>query len=125
MKQKNILGRGNGIFLFVLQQLIAVIVAIGLTTIILNSSLQIGGYKDESIFLNPLEYNMKFEESDIYQILLEKGIRDAVRMSVIKSQLETDGEFDGNKEIDVTAYVNRAEQLSGKYVTAAYHLEEL
>ncbi len=111
--------------MFVLQQLIAVIVAIGLTTIILNSSLQIGGYKDESIFLNPLEYNMKFEESDIYQILLEKGIRDAVRMSVIKSQLETDGEFDGNKEIDVTAYVNRAEQLSGKYVTAAYHLEEL
>ena len=109
MKQKNILGRGNGIFLFVLQQLIAVIVAIGLTTIILNSSLQIGGYKDESIFLNPLEYNMKFEESDIYQILLEKGIRDAVRMSVIKSQLETDGEFDGNKEIDVLSLIHISE----------------
>lgn len=125
MKQRNVLGRGNGIFLFALQQLIAVIVAIGITTIILHSSLQIGSYKSERIFLNPLIYNMEFEESDIYRELLEKGIRDAVRMSVIKSQLETDGEFDGNKEIDVTAYVNRAEQLSGKYVTATYHLEEL
>ena len=124
MKQKNILGKGNRIFLFVLQQLIAVIVAISLTTIILNSSLQVGMYNDH-VFLNPLEYDMEFEKSDIYQTLLEKGIRDAVRMSVIKSQLETDGEFDGNKEIDVTAYVNRAEQLSGKYVTAAYRLEDL
>lgn len=124
MKQRNILGKGNRIFLFVLQQLIAAIVAISLTTIILNSSLQVGMYNDH-IFLNPLEYDMEFEKSDIYQTLLQKGIRDAVRMSVIKSQLETDGEFDGNKEIDVTAYVNRAEQLSGKYVTATYRLEDL
>lgn len=124
MKQRNVLGRGNKIFLFLLQQLIAVIVAISITTIVINGTLQVSGYSN-SIFLNPLEYDMAFEESDIYQMLLQEGIQDAVRMSVIRSQLETDGEFDGNKEIDVTAYVNRAEQLSGKYVTASYRLEEL
>jgi len=122
MKQRNVLGRGNKIFLFLLQQLVAVIVAISITTIVLNGNLQVGGY---DVFLNPLEYDMEFEESDIYRMLLQKGIQDAVRMSVIRSQLETDGEFDGNKEIDVTAYVNRAEQLSGKYVTASYRLEDL
>ncbi len=122
MKQRNVLGKGNKIFLFILQQIIAVIVAISITTIVINGTLQMGSY---SIFLNPFEYDMAFEESDIYQILLQRGIQDAVRMSVIRSQLETDGEFDGNKEIDVTAYVNRAEQLSGKYVTASYRLEEL
>lgn len=124
MKQRNVLGRGNRIFLFLLQQLVAVIVAISVTTIVIHGTLQVSGY-NSSIFLNPLEYDMAFEESDIYQMLLQKGIQDAVRMSVIRSQLETDGEFDGNKEIDVTAYVNRAEQLSGSYVTASYRLEEL
>ena len=122
MKQRNVLGWGNKIFLFLLQQLIAVIVAISITTIVINGTLEVNGYSE---FLNPLRYDMAFEESDIYQMLLQKGIQDAVRMSVIRSQLETDGEFDGNKEIDVTAYVNRAEQLSGKYVTASYRLEEL
>lgn len=72
MKQRNVLGKGNKIFLFILQQIIAVIVAISITTIVINGTLQMGSY---SIFLNPFEYDMAFEESDIYQILLQRGFR--------------------------------------------------
>ncbi len=125
MKNKKAMATGNKIVLFLLQQIVAVIAAVCIATVAVSSMININDGFHNDYFLNPFEYDMEFEESDIFQTVLERGIRDAVRMSVIKSQLETDGVFDGNKVIDVTAYVNRAEQLSGKYVTANYRLEDL
>lgn len=125
MKKKKALGTGNKIFLFLLQQLVAVIGAVCIVSVIIGSVVKIGGNVRENYILNPFEYDMEFEDSVIFRNLLKNGIHDAMRMSVIKGQLETLGEFDGNKEIDVTAYVNRSEQLSGKYVTATYKLEDL
>lgn len=126
MKKKRVLAKGNKVVLFLIQQIIAVIAALCITSVVVGSMVDVTGKFDKyQFFLNPFEYDMEFEESDIYNTVLACGIRDAVRMSVIKSQLEKDGEFDGNKKIDVTAYVNRAEQLSGKYVTANYRLEDL
>ena len=126
MKKKKVLGVGNKVILFLIQQCIAAIAAVCIVSVIVGSMLNVtSGLHDNRFFLNPFEYDMEFEESDIYTTVLEQGIRDAIRMSVIKSQLETNGEFDGKKKIDVTAYVNRAEQLSGKYVTANYRLEDL
>ena len=46
-------------------------------------------------------------------------------MSVIKSQLETDGVYDGKKQIDITAYVNRTSMVSEEEVTAEYYLDDL
>ena len=46
-------------------------------------------------------------------------------MSVIKSQLETNGEYEGKKKIDITAYVNRTSMLSESEVTAEYYLDDL
>lgn len=126
MKKKKVLAKGNKVVLFLIQQIIAVIAALCIAIVAVGSMVEVtGGFSQNKVFLNPFEYDMEFEESDIYTIVLERGIRDAVRMSVIKSQLETEGEFDGSKKIDVTAYVNRAEQLSGQYVTANYKLEDL
>lgn len=126
MKNKRVLAKGNKIVLFLIQQIVAVIAAVCIVTASAGSMLNISSeFQRYNFFLNPFEYDMEFEETDVFNTMLEKGIRDAVRMSVIKSQLETDGEFDGNKKIDVTAYVNRAEQLSGSYVTANYRLEDL
>ena len=127
MSKRKALSTGNKIFLFVIQQIVAVIAAACITIVTVSSMIDVNdGFGRSRFFLNPLEYGeIEFEESDVFATVLEHGIRDAVRMSVIKSQLETEGEFDGHKEIDVTAYVNRAEQLSGKYVTAKYRLEDL
>lgn len=50
---------------------------------------------------------------------------DIIRFGVIRSQLETDGEFDGMKVIDVTAYNCRDTGLPEQYVTARYYLEDL
>lgn len=127
MKKRKALSAGNKIFLFLIQQMMAVIAAACITVTAVNSTVIVnGGNAKYNFFLNPFEYgDTPFEESDIFDAALETGIQDAIRMSVIKSQLETDGEFDANKEIDVTAYVKRAEQLSGSYVTAKYRLEDL
>lgn len=127
MKKRKAMTAGSKIVLFLIQQIVAVIAAVCITIVAVSSMVHVNGdWGKTEFFLNPIEYGeIEFEESDIFSTVLEHGIRDAVRMSVIKSQLETDGEFDTNKEIDVTAYVNRAEQLSGKYVTAKYRLEDL
>jgi len=126
MKKKSTLATGNKILLFLIQQCVAAIAAVCIASVAVGSMVDVTGkFQKYKFFLNPFEYDMPFEESDIYTTVLERGIRDAVRISVIKSQLETDGEFDGKKKIDVTAYVNRAEQLSGQYVTANYRLEDL
>ncbi len=127
MKKRKVMPIGNRIFLFFIQQVTAVICAACITTVALSSIVQgERGFERYNFFITPLEYgNVDFTESDIFHTVLVKSIRDIVRMSVIKSQLETNGEFNPDKVIDVTSYVNRAEQLSGLYVTARYRLEDL
>ena len=48
-----------------------------------------------------------------------------MRFVAVRSQLETDGNYDDRKKIDVTAYVNRGATLTSDYVTAEYYLSDL
>ena len=66
-----------------------------------------------------------FEDSEVFDDILRKDAQDITRMSVIKSQLETDGVYDGKKQIDITAYVNRTSMVSEEEVTAEYYLDDL
>ncbi len=126
MKKKKTYSAANKTILYLIQQVMAVIMAVCITTVILGSMIRSNNEMHHfEFYLNPLEYDVPFEQSEVFTTVLESGIHDVVRMSVIKSQLETNGSFDENKEIDVTAYVKRAEQLSGSYVTAHYRLEDL
>ena len=66
-----------------------------------------------------------FADTHLYSVLWGNVLSDVVREGVVASQMETNGEFDGRKEIDVTAYNYRTGGLPQEYVTAKYYLSDL
>ena len=79
----------------------------------------------QSTFLNNEGRQKDFEDSKIFNQLMKEQALAIVRYGAIRGQLETDGVYDANKVIDVTAYANRFEGVPSRYVTADYYLEDL
>ena len=61
----------------------------------------------------------------MFNYIYGRGIADVVRMVAVRSQMETNGRFDGDKEIDVASFNYRYLGLPKRYVTAKYRLEDL
>ena len=79
----------------------------------------------QSTFLNNEGRQKNFEDSGIFSKLLKEQARTVIRYGAIRGQLETNGSYDANKVIDVTAYANRFEGVPSRYVTADYYLKDL
>ncbi len=75
--------------------------------------------------IGPFEGNEIFEESDVFRQMIGAAVNDIMVFSVVRSQMETDGVFDGKKEIDITDYVHRRDQSSKESVSAVFRLEDL
>lgn len=101
--------------------IIAVCVVVGGTTIRVE---YYGGRLAYNLYAMR-DHNNVYEDSDMFNHLFGFALSDIVRYGVVSSQLETGGQFDGKKIIDVTAYNYRSGGLPEKYVTAEYYLEDL
>jgi|GEM_PF-41853 len=66
-----------------------------------------------------------FEDSELFNSVFLERVNDIIIYGAVRSQLETDGRFDSQKIIDVTAYANRYGTLPSKYITAHYYLGDL
>lgn len=66
-----------------------------------------------------------FEDSRLFNQLLGNNISDIICYGAIRGQMETDGAFDSQKEIDITAFAGRYGELPGEYITARYYLDDL
>jgi len=71
------------------------------------------------------EAGTKFEDTEMFNMILGNSVSDIICYGAIRGQMETDGVFDTKKEIDVTAFANRYSGLSSEYITAEYYLEDL
>ena len=67
----------------------------------------------------------RFEDTAVFSDMFDNAVSDLLTLTVIKAQLETDGVYDGEKLIDVTAFVNRREVVSLCPITAVYYLDDL
>lgn len=124
--KKKILKEGMQNFLHILQHIIIVIAAVSILIVITGSSVLINGVDGNySYSMSSDEKGGEYEESYLFNHILGRGIADVARMSAVRSQMETDGKFDGNKLIDVTTFYYRFEGVPNKYVTAKYKLEDL
>ena len=72
-----------------------------------------------------MEQNERFEDSEVFNTLLGNSVSDIICYGTIRGQLETDAEFDGKKEVDVTAFAGRYSGVESEYITARYYLEDL
>lgn len=66
-----------------------------------------------------------FEDSEVFNRILGKSVTDIICYGTIRGQMETDGKFDPEKEVDVTAFAGRYEGMKREYITARYYLNDL
>ncbi|MCM1088164.1 MAG: HAMP domain-containing histidine kinase [Muribaculaceae bacterium] len=113
-------------FLHLLQHCLVVIAAISILIITTGSTVVVQGLSgNESYSLHASDQEKTYEDSTLFNTLYGKAVADIIRFGVIRSQLETDGVFDGSKIIDITAYNYREQGVPEQYVTARYYLEDL
>ena len=123
MKDKR-LGRIN--VRSVIQHFLAAFIVLVLLFSMLGTNILINGVNgDVSYSLHEADKSRAYEESYLFNNILGNNISNVLRLVAQRSQVETDGQYDGDKIIDVTAYVNRGSVLLGGYVTAHYHLSDL
>ena len=110
-----------------LQHVLALMISILVAIIVMNSYIIVDNMYGERIKYNIafLENSEAFEESDIFTEMFRNSINDITQFAVIQEQMETEGNFDGNKLVDVTQFVNRKNLKSKCPITAVYSLEDL
>ncbi|MDO4303500.1 MAG: HAMP domain-containing sensor histidine kinase [Bacillota bacterium] len=119
-------GTGINTFLHVLQQAVIFIAAILAVMVLCGSYVVIESGNGTQLYnIRNEEADTKFEDSKLFNKLLGNSITDVVRYGAIRGQMETDGEFDGKKVIDTTAFAGRYNSLQSEYITARYYLDDL
>ena len=121
---KNFLVRHRGAFR-IIQHLMAALIATGVVFCFAGSGIMVSGADGEySYNLYESDSNRSFEDSYLFNNILGNDLSDVIKLVAIRSQLETKGIYDGDKKIDVTAYVNRKSVITGDYVTAVYKISD-
>lgn len=82
-------------------------------------------YESYSYHVNPFEKEEHFEETDIFDNMFRAAYENIMVLSVVRNQMETDGEFDGKKVVNVSKYANRKNRIEVDGVTAEFYLEDL
>lgn len=110
----------------IFQHFLAGFVAFVLSFSISGSSIVITGADgDYSYNLYKSDRTRVFEESLLFNNIFGNNTANIIRLAAERSLMETAGAYDGDKKVDVTAYVNRASMLPGDYITAVYTLSDL
>lgn len=108
------------------QQLMAMGIMIAIAGILFNSFLTVESMHGTKTYkIDPFNTERVFENSEVYQEIFRTAVSDITRLVVIKEQLETDGEFDPQKKIDVSQFAARKGTGNGCPITAVYELEDL
>ncbi len=113
-------------FMIFTQHLLAAFIAFVVAYAVAGTSIVISGVNGQySYNLYESDKGREYEDSYLFNNILGNNVSDVVRLIALRTQLETGGEYDSDKTIDVTAYVNRGTTLPGDYVTAVYYLSDL
>ena len=119
-------GKGIKGVLHLLQHLCIAAAVIAIVVVTTGSTVIIQGITGTTSYsFSPSDQDKNYEDSELFNAIYGRAAADIIRFGVIRSQLETDGEFDNDKVIDVTAYNYRDEGMPEKYVTARYKLGDL
>ncbi len=120
----------RGMLLFFQHAALAVMV-FAVFVMAVYSTMRISGVHTEERYISSIGYSDlgkpygPYEESELFNTIFGYAMADIIRFGVVSSQLETEGAFDGDKVVDVTAYNYRNQGLPEQYVTAYYRLEDL
>ena len=108
MKKKVLGGKKRELLLFA-ERILAVMLAVCVTFIFMNSFFHISTSYGTTYhyMVSPLDREQDFEDKEIFQALLNGNMEQITRYVVIRHQLETNGEYDENKKVEITQFANR------------------
>lgn len=76
-------------------------------------------------YISPFSKTAAFEDSDVFNDMVYDSMNDIVRYCVIRGQLETDGKFDEDKEIDIEQFARHFEEVPVTETSICYRLGDL
>ena len=120
--------KGLRVFLLLVQHVALAVMVFSVFVVAVCGTVRISGVHSDGSYVNYSGYidpGIPYEDSDLFNTIFGYVAADIVRFGVVSSQLETDGAFDGDKVVDVTAYNYRNGGLPRQYVTVGYRLEDL
>ena len=126
MKAKT--GRGLRKMVIWLNRISAVTIAVSIVFMLASSVISPAEEnRTYTYYKTPIERGQTaFEDTALFTQILEKELEEITRMCVIRNQMETNGVYDGDKIIDITAFANRDEVITDDTeVTAEYYLDDL
>ena len=126
MKKKVLGGKKRELLLFA-ERILAVMLAVCVTFIFMNSFFHISTSYGTTYhyMVSPLDREQDFEDKEIFQALLNGNMEQITRYVVIRHQLETNGEYDENKKVEITQFANRNGGIVEDMPTAEYYLDDL
>lgn len=126
MKKQLVMSRGKRKFWILLRRLLVAASVVIFVALSCNSTITVetnGAVYEQKI--DPFDKRNCFEDSALFQDILQEEISGITRMAVIKSQLETEGSYNGQKRIDIAGYAHRQEELPEETATAQFYLDDL
>lgn len=126
MKKQQIMSSGKRKFWLAVRRLFTAAAVMIIVALSCNSSITVetkGVVYQQKI--SPFEKRDSFENSAIFNNILQEEVRGITRMAVIRSQLETDGSYNGQKRVDIAKYAHRQENLPEETATAQFYLDDL
>ena len=126
-KGKKVISGKKKEWLLFIERLLSVVLAVSITFIFINSFFHISTSYGTTYhyMVSPLEQEESFEEKEIFQALLTGNMEQITRYVVIRHQLETNGQYDEMKKVDITQYANRVNGADSGQPTAQYYLDDL
>lgn len=126
MKKKVLSSQKREVLLFA-ERILAVVLAVSMTFIFINSFFNFSTSYGTTYHyaVSPLDQEKAFEDKEIFQALLTGNMEQITRYVVICHQLETNGNYDENKKVDITKYANRNKNVTEQLPTAEYYLDDL
>ncbi len=122
MKKNTVKRIGIGL----LQHLLAAGIMLAVAWLLLNSYIAVDSINGTHVYkIFPTNAGQEFEESSVYDDLFKNAVSDITQLVAIKGQLETDGDFNPAKKVDVTAYARQLGVDRDCAVTAVYELDDL
>ena len=113
-------------FLRIMQHVSLAAMVVSILIVAIGSTVRVEGFRSQYGFnMYSMNQKQQYEDSELFDNIFGYAAADVIRHGVVSSQLESGGEFDGRKIIDVTAYNYRDNGLPERYVTADYYLEDL
>lgn len=98
-----------------------ILVVIGMRYLVLHENY--GSY-----MISPYEKYEDFQDTQTFQMVLQRELMDLSHYLALCSQLETDGKYDPDRKVDVFEYVNRKNELEmgqKEYPTLVYRIGDL